>query len=78
MCRGCGLLCCVIIILIILFIVVLCTGSSSMSGYDYRHGDKKDGEDRQSWAPLVPTAGRVLPNPFILSGTTAERGGDEV
>ncbi|MDL1983166.1 MAG: hypothetical protein LWX54_03085 [Deltaproteobacteria bacterium] len=49
-----------------------------MTGYDYRHGDKKDGEDRQSWAPLVPTAGRVLPNPFILSGTTAERGGDEV
>ena len=78
MCRGCGLLCCVIVILIILFIVVLFNGSSCMTGFDYRNGDKKDAEDRQPWRNLVPTAGRVLPNPFILSGTTAERGGDEV
>ena len=78
MCRGCGLLCCVIIILIILFIVVLSNNYSNMAGFDYRHGDKKDAEDVQPWRNLVPTAGRVLPNPFILSGTTAERGGDEV
>ena len=82
-CRGCGFLCCVIIVLIILFIIVLCTGSSSnMTAFDYRNGDKKDAEDHQPWRNLVPmpspVAGNVLPNPFMLSGTTAERGGDEV